>query len=561
MSASPAYQGTPAVRTKKLLSELLIAFMLAFVFRGFVVEGFVIPTGSMAPTLLGKHVRFHSPHNGYEWATGPWDYADRTRRVPLSAQGAGEPMNPMDPMTGLSLPRRETTNRALASGDRVFVLKYLPVLHEPRRWDVVVFKNPGSHENYIKRLVGLPGEQIAIVDGDIFTRPFVEGETAPSGWDAWAQDDWEIARKSERVQRAMLVDVVNSRFAPIAPDPAYRSPWVAGAGWDGVRSGSSYAYTGSGDTSLEWSGAVPLTDRNAYNQNYAYRGLGQRDEPREDSSDPFWARDLALASEFEVSSDTLVLRPEIACRGMVFRAVLECAAGAARLERRAEGSDAWEPIDEGVFPPQSSGDLLSVEFWHTDQALWLFVDGVLVAGGPREGAYTMSPLETVLAATGLPRGTLESGGLVDPESGREIAVDDGVTRPGVLSVRSIYREPGVRWSMSGGGFTMHNVRVRRDIHYRNEPTNFATRGGHPDFFPTLSRDAYFMCGDNSAFSADSRAWTDRSIVPWVRETIADTPGVVDEDLIVGKAFVVYWPSLLDDGVPFAPDIGRVRWIW
>ena len=37
------------------LQSLLIAFILAFTFRGFVVEAFVIPTGSMAPTLLGAH--------------------------------------------------------------------------------------------------------------------------------------------------------------------------------------------------------------------------------------------------------------------------------------------------------------------------------------------------------------------------------------------------------------------------------------------------------------------------------------------------------------------------
>ena len=38
------------------LQSLVVAFVLAMVFRGFVVEGFVIPTGSMAPTLLGQHL-------------------------------------------------------------------------------------------------------------------------------------------------------------------------------------------------------------------------------------------------------------------------------------------------------------------------------------------------------------------------------------------------------------------------------------------------------------------------------------------------------------------------
>ena len=39
---------------------LLVAFVVAMVFRGFVLEGFVIPTGSMAPTLKGQHVRMRT---------------------------------------------------------------------------------------------------------------------------------------------------------------------------------------------------------------------------------------------------------------------------------------------------------------------------------------------------------------------------------------------------------------------------------------------------------------------------------------------------------------------
>ena len=49
--------------------------------------------------------------------------------------------------------------------------------------------------------------------------------------------------------------------------------------------------------------------------------------------------------------------------------------------------------------------------------------------------------------------------------------------------------------------------------------------------------------------------------PWVRTLIDPTPGVVNRDLIVGKAFVVYFPAPLDGGPILAPDFGRVRWIW
>src|SRR5450755_1754045 len=50
---------------KETVESILIAFILAFIFRAFVVEAFVIPTGSMAPTLFGAHMRLHCPDCGY----------------------------------------------------------------------------------------------------------------------------------------------------------------------------------------------------------------------------------------------------------------------------------------------------------------------------------------------------------------------------------------------------------------------------------------------------------------------------------------------------------------
>src|SRR6476661_7786777 len=59
---------TPGAResgVKETVESILIAFILAFVFRAFVVEAFVIPTGSMATTLLGAHMRFTCRECGY----------------------------------------------------------------------------------------------------------------------------------------------------------------------------------------------------------------------------------------------------------------------------------------------------------------------------------------------------------------------------------------------------------------------------------------------------------------------------------------------------------------
>src|SRR6267142_2092476 len=52
---------------KETIESILVAFILAFVFRAFVVEAFVIPSGSMAPTLLGAHMRYRCEECGYQF--------------------------------------------------------------------------------------------------------------------------------------------------------------------------------------------------------------------------------------------------------------------------------------------------------------------------------------------------------------------------------------------------------------------------------------------------------------------------------------------------------------
>jgi signal peptidase I len=73
----------------------------------------------------------------------------------------------------------------LHSGDRVFVNKLSYRLHDPHRGDVVVLhqRSGASERDLIKRVIGLPGEEVemrscqVLIDGAPLTEPYLAPET------------------------------------------------------------------------------------------------------------------------------------------------------------------------------------------------------------------------------------------------------------------------------------------------------------------------------------------------------------------------------------------------
>ena len=156
---------TTVVHVKETLESIVVAFVLAFVFRAFIVEAFVIPTGSMATTLYGEQLTYTCSNCGYEYAFGVQagsasDSATRPRCPNCTASPTKREYDRL---------RKSRSN----SGDRILVHKWpLDIGGEwlgPERWDVTVFKDPrDGTTNFIKRLVGLPGEVLEIIDGDVY---------------------------------------------------------------------------------------------------------------------------------------------------------------------------------------------------------------------------------------------------------------------------------------------------------------------------------------------------------------------------------------------------------
>jgi signal peptidase I len=185
----------PHPKVRENIEILVVAVAVALAVRTYFVQPFKIPTGSMQPTLHGIIVK---PQAERGWM----DYFPLSlvrlalfgeRYVEVRASVSGELKDQLDvsedavyifvgrtphvirPNMALrSSPGYVERGQVLASGrvrlgDHVFVNKVRYNFSRPRRGDIFVFSTDGIvHEQirpntfYIKRLVGLPGEEISI---------------------------------------------------------------------------------------------------------------------------------------------------------------------------------------------------------------------------------------------------------------------------------------------------------------------------------------------------------------------------------------------------------------
>ncbi len=500
--------------------SIIISFAVVFVFTRFVFASYVIPTGSMAPTLMGAHMRFYSEDTGVNWPVNPWEYANVAGRgVPVPVQKG--PIFARDPIT--NLPSNER-NVPVHAGDRIFVLKYLYTLSEPSRFDVVVFKFPGaSHENYIKRLIGLPGEELWIADGDIFTRkPNAASE---------ADKKWRIQRKPRRIQRDVWYTLYSSELRPLTLERDGRAWWRdrwAGQGWEG--DGRSYTHQSKDRAELSWnSGAREIDDWVAYNDIELQNGRRFRPPFR------FPISDVRMRASVTPKAEGLQLIAEIIARGYEFRALLDGdqASIQMRAERRGQMLE-WNTLTTTNTQPLTIGKATSIELWHYDQRLELWMNGRRVA----TAEYEWSPEERL--ANALKLGASASANVANP---------------------SAYKQTRIRWIVEGAPVTLQRVGLDRDLYLQPNNNTLPARGVGPDNTFELGEDQFFLCGDNSGASLDARLWD--SIDPWVESQIDDRVGVVNRELMMGKAFFVFFPG--SHGAVAArelpvPDFGRMRMI-
>jgi len=603
MAQQRSESGTDLASIRDTVESIWVAIVLAFVLRAFMIEAFVIPTGSMAPRLMGEHWELTCDACRFEYAFGaPTHRADEDLSTGRGARVSGEIGAARCPSCGYPY-QGATFSAPVSSGDRVLVLKYLYRFVEPQPWDVIVFKNPqNNRENYIKRLIGLPGETIEIVHGDIFVAPGPEGP-------------WSIRAKPPHAQEAMWQVVYDNDYPP---DPeklrargVTRRGWFPDKGaqaWElGGQVGRRFVFHGStGPEAIRFGvekepGRPEERNRDilramfaptyGYNRNL----ITSEAEMGKDLSDV--CGDLKLSFVLEPRSPDTVVSLMTSSFNHHFKGQLKVGGEVALYYCDTDDEprdDEWQVLcPETKIAPLSPGRGHEIALTHVDLTVTLWVDGEpAIQFGAKEYQERFENRETLKAriaeTPSAPAGTGDSRDKTAPPTARHS--DKPYT-------------PLVRIAVQGPPCELSHVKLMRDVYYTNQGLDSAEKDtGKREHDPrwdyirepnvqaafgmngnqgwgvtghkiTLTRhedepdlDEFYVLGDNSPQSLDSRAWTAAapSLKLYDHARPLYRPGTVPRYCLLGRAMFVYWPAGFAPpglpGLPIIPNVGRMRLI-
>jgi signal peptidase I len=555
--------------TRETIESIAVAVILAFLFRAFVAEAFVIPTGSMAPTLQGRHMDVTCSKCGCPYRTG----------ASVENEGMGEVKATTCPICRfpMELKKDRDPNQRSFNGDRILVSKFAYEVGDPKRWDVIVFKFPGNaKQNYIKRLVGLPNETLWIRHGNVYTRSAQESNAGK----------FRIARKPPHKLKAMLqvVDDTQYRSAELT-DAGWPSRWqewsatgeptwrhrADGQGFETIAAPQGpvwLRYRHMVPWAEDWDdladGRIPrrLTDGHLQGQlitdYYAYNDSMEAYQYREAKpAGMHWVGDLAIhGEEVEIQGNQGAVLLDLVKGGVHYTCRIDVATGEAALSID-NGRGAFDGEDgTRVKHPKATTRLrgpgtYNLRFSNCDDQLLLWVNDRLVEF---DGPTTYEP-----DGNEKPKWSPQDAGDLEPAGlgaeGVAVRIKNLQVLRDVYYVASSYqtqedrRTPAeddyenLRWTESRADYV---ARVFADPQSWATTTLFDTRRGNVQF--VLGPDDFFPMGDNSPQSQDARVWTAR---------FPQTAPLVKRDLLTGKALLIYWPHAWRRPIPFLPNFRRM----
>lgn len=580
---------------KEVVEQILIAFILAFIFRWFVCEAFVIPTGSMAPTLLGAHMDFRCPDCGWKFTADypAKDPSNPNASPPERAVGQHFPIRcpncaylfPVGPAGGATTDAAGTGSEPLVSyGDRILVQRFAYLFADPARWDVVVFRSPSDddlvarqgdqyQQNYIKRLVGKPGESVIVLDGDVYV------STSPKPAEQLGPGDFTVQTKPWSAQSAMWRVVYDDDHRPRGLSRAqtrpnaqgdaapWTQPWVnAGdVAWDTTgRAFKVDARSGGAAARLRFDFAnsmtrkSPLTDWLGYDvtapvesgQNLApglfpYDGRSWPVDKYLQSPQLLSpVSDVMLALSYRRLDGTGPLRLKTTKRGIEFEAVITPEG----VELFKTDSAGRTSLAKAQKPNIGAGAGTRIEFVNADYRVYVRIDGrEVVTSTPAQYAPNVDALlrEYAGKTDGIP-----------PNARPELRIEAEAQQVEVSHV-SLWRD--VYYTRAETGWKPMKWASPASL-----ASNLLYGSAHNESKGPIRLGAgeYFVLGDNSLLSLDGRFW-DNDIDLRKSENLYVESGRVPERFMLGKAFFVYWPAGYRPASgfpPIVPNAGEIRFI-